>query len=293
MDPELSAELGKLAKVVDEALDSLLPPENSPPGRLAEAMRYSVFAGGKRLRPALVLLVARALGAGGRGALDAACAVEMVHTYSLIHDDLPAMDDDDLRRGKPSSHKAFGEAMAILAGDALLTLAFEVAAGSPKEADPARLVRELAAGAGAAGMVAGQVADVEAEKSSGGIEEVDYIHRHKTAALMRAGARMGAVAAGAAEPQIELAGRFGEKLGMLFQVRDDLLDVTAETKRLGKTVGKDAAAGKLTYPAVLGLAGAQEAAETLAGEALTVLEQVAPSNRILAELVYYVLNRSY
>lgn len=293
MNDNLKSALKRAAESADEALDGFLPRPPAAPARLAEAMRYSVFAGGKRFRPALVLFVSDALGGRAADAMPAACALEMVHTYSLIHDDLPAMDDDDLRRGKPSSHKAFGEATAILAGDALLTFAFEVAAGSPEGTNPVRLCRELARAAGPEGMVAGQAADVAGEGAAGSIEDVEYIHLRKTAALISAAAKMGAITAGAGEEKAALAGEFGVKLGLLFQITDDILDETAETGLLGKTAGKDAAAGKLTYPAVIGLDGARARAAELAREALCILEELAPSNTILSELVTYVQTRTF
>jgi geranylgeranyl diphosphate synthase type II len=292
MKPSLRSAFDELVPAVDAALDGYLPAAGSPPGRLAEAMRYSVFAGGKRFRPALAILVCEALGGRRADIMPAACALEMIHTYSLIHDDLPAMDDDDFRRGKPSSHKAFGEATSILAGDALLTYAFEVAAGSPEGASPARLVVEIARGAGPAGMVAGQVADMEAEGKGGGRAEVEYIHLNKTAALIRASARAGAVAAGAPEAKVDAAGRYGEALGLLFQITDDILDVTGESSTLGKTAGKDAAAGKLTFAAVAGLEGARSEARAQADRALEFLEDFAPSHTILCELVSFVLERT-
>jgi len=282
----------RITSVVDAALEHFLPPVDSRPKGLAEAMRYSVFAGGKRFRPVLAVLVAEALGGRGEDALPAACALELIHTYSLIHDDLPAMDDDDLRRGKPTSHRVFGEATAILAGDALLTLAFEVAASSPPETDPARIVKEIAVGAGPAGMVAGQVADMAAEGAGGSLEDVEFIHLRKTAALIAAAARVGALAAGASQDKIDLAGRFGETLGLVFQITDDVLDETASSRDLGKTPGKDAAAGKLTYPRVVGLDAARARARELAADASKLLEELAPSSKILHELVQYVVERS-
>ncbi|MHC4711856.1 MAG: polyprenyl synthetase family protein [Planctomycetota bacterium] len=293
MDDELSRAITEITALVDEALDGYLGEDEGVAGRLTEAMRYSVFAGGKRIRPALAIMMSEALGGRRGDVLPAACAIEMVHTYSLIHDDLPAMDDDDMRRGKPSSHKAFGEGTAILAGDALLTLAFEVAAGSPGASDPARICRELAKGAGPTGMVAGQVADLAAEGKPGTLDDLRYIHLRKTAALIRASARIGAVAAGAGEAEVTLAGRFGETLGLLFQITDDILDETAESGALGKTAGKDAAAGKLTYPKVLGLEEARDAARRTASEALSVLEELAGRNTMLWKLVEFVLNRSF
>jgi len=262
------------------------------PEELVEAMAYSLFAGGKRLRPVLVLEVTDALGGRLENALPAACAIEMVHTYSLIHDDLPSMDDDDLRRGRPSSHRAFGEGVAILAGDALLTMAFETAASTPPEADPARVCREIAVGAGPAGIVGGQVWDLVHDVETGGAREVEYIHTHKTGALFRTSAKVGAVAAAAPERKIELASRFGAAVGLLFQVTDDILDETAATEALGKTAGKDAEQGKLTYPAVFGLDGARQEAGRLAGEASAVLEELASGDRMLEAFVDFVLNRT-
>lgn len=288
----LQKAFGRIVPMLEEALDLCLPPENAPPGRLAEAMRYSVFAGGKRFRPVLAISMAEALGGTVENIIPAACALELVHTYSLIHDDLPAMDNDDLRRGKPTSHKVFGEAMAILAGDALLTLAFEVAAASPPGANPVRLVKEIARGAGPAGMVAGQVADIDGEGKQGSAADVEYIHMHKTAALIRASARVAAIAAGATEARIDLAGRFGEALGLVFQITDDILDETASTAQLGKTAGKDSAAGKLTYPRAAGMENSRKRARALAGLASKCLEELCPANTILPELVSYVVERT-
>lgn len=293
MTPGLRSAFDRIVPMIDEALDLVLPPESAPPGRLAEAMRYSVFAGGKRLRPVLAVLVTEALGGRIENVLPAASALELVHTYSLIHDDLPAMDDDDLRRGRPTSHKVFGEATAILAGDALLTLAFEITAASPAEANPARLVTEIARGAGPAGMVAGQIADMDAEGKPPSVEAVEYIHLRKTAALIAAACRVGAAAAGAAEAGIKLAGEFGKTLGLVFQITDDILDETATTGELGKTAGKDRASGKLTYPRAVGVERSRERAKALAGQALKLLEELAPANTILPELVSYVVERTY
>ncbi|NLF29636.1 MAG: polyprenyl synthetase family protein [Planctomycetes bacterium] len=227
------------------------------PAELAEAMRYAVLGGGKRLRPAMVLLAARAVHSGGRlpaDPLPAAVAMELVHTYSLVHDDLPAMDDDDLRRGRPTVHVRYGQAMAILVGDALLTEAFSLLAR--RVADPAvaiALVGELARGAGAEGMIAGQVADMALCRLPDGQAGLDYIHTRKTAALFAAAARMGARCGGADDDQLRRLGAFGFDVGLAFQAADDLLDATSTSEQLGKTAGKDVAAGKRTYPAVLGL----------------------------------------
>jgi len=293
MNTALQGAFDEITPLVDTALDRYLPRTLSRKGRLAEAMRYSVFAGGKRFRPVLAVMLCDALGGKRENVIAGAAALEMIHTYSLIHDDLPAMDNDDLRRGKPTSHKVYGEATAILAGDGLLTLAFEVAASAPAEADPARIVRELAAGAGPDGMVAGQAADIAAEGARGDLEDVEFVHRKKTGALIRAAARIGAIAARAPEGKIELAGRFGETLGLTFQIADDILDVTQTSEKLGKTAGKDAAAGKLTYPGVAGLDAARRQARALADRGVKLLEELCPTDRILPQLVYYVVERSY
>jgi geranylgeranyl diphosphate synthase type II len=247
---------------VDEALDRYLPAvdDASPvPARLAEAMRYSVLGGGKRLRPLLCLMAADASGADPAAALPASCALELVHTYSLIHDDLPAMDDDDLRRGRPTCHKAYDESTAILAGDGLLTLAFEVIVRHVRpSATAAACVKALAEGAGPAGMVGGQMADLLAEgRSDGTVADLEAIHRRKTGALLRSALRMGAIVAGAAPPILEALETYGRAVGLAFQIVDDLLDVQGDESKLGKRVGKDLGLGKQTYPALLGVEGSR------------------------------------
>ena len=276
---------------IDEALDACLPTAEGPAGRLAEAMRYSVFAGGKRFRPMLVLAACELCGGEQRMALPPACAVELVHTYSLIHDDLPAMDDDDFRRGRPSCHKAFDEATAILAGDALLTLAFEIVARPQSAAHAAEFVLELARGAGTAGMLAGQMADMAFEGAQPTAEAVDFIHRHKTAALIAASVRLGAIAAEAPQGTVDSLGRYGQSLGLAFQVADDALDLEATTEQLGKTAGKDAASGKVTYPAVFGLAGARTRAQQLVGQAIAELAPFGPPADLLRGIAHYVVER--
>jgi geranylgeranyl diphosphate synthase type II len=261
--------LGEIAAQVEDALAQLLPAEADEPRELHRAMRYSALGAGKRVRPALVLLAAELHGVPRAAAMPVACAYECVHVYSLVHDDLPAMDDDDLRRGKPTSHKVFGEAMAILAGDALLTFAFELAARSEKTS----VVRDLAQMAGPAGMVGGQVLDVRnegktPERPTPDRETLARIHRWKTGALIRGAARAGALLAGA-DPAPLTA--YGEALGLAFQVVDDVLDVEATTEQLGKTAGKDAAAGKLTYPRLYGLEAAKVEARRLVDEAKAAL----------------------
>lgn len=253
---------------VDAELDAILPPANREPRALHRAMRYSVFAGGKRLRPVLCLIAGECAGGRPRSLLVPAAAIELVHTYSLIHDDLPCMDDDDFRRGRPSCHRAHGEGMAVLAGDALLTLAFETLARRIR--DPRRaagLVRELGEAAGPAGMVGGQARDLLAEGRRPTRRAVTAIHQGKTAALIAGSLRMGARAAGARSPLVDRLGRFGWWAGQAFQIADDLLDVRASRRRLGKTPGKDAKRRKMTYPALLGVERARREARRLAERA--------------------------
>src|SRR5438270_1279366 len=240
---------------VDAALEEFLPQVSARPGSIHQAMRYSVFAGGKRIRPILCLETARIFTPEIAAALYPACAIEMIHTYSLIHDDLPALDNDDLRRGKPTCHKKFGEAAAILAGDALLTLAFETISATPiAPAQSVAIVKEVAAAAGTVnGMVGGQVADLEAERQRVEPQMLEYIHRSKTAALIRASVTAGALCAGADQEHVARLRRFGETIGWAFQVTDDILDVEESSAALGKTAGKDFAQQKATYPAVYGL----------------------------------------
>lgn len=264
--------LGRWRAAIDAELERRLDPASLGPRRLAEAMRYSVFAGGKRLRPALVLECCAVAGGDPREAMAAACAVEMLHTYSLIHDDLPAMDDDDLRRGRPSCHRAFDEATAILAGDALLALSFETAADTPCAPVALEVVRTLARTAGPGCLVGGQVLDMLAEGRRAALAEVEEIHEHKTADLLAACCRTGAlVARGRPDAKVAALERYGRLLGRAFQIADDILDVTCTAEELGKTPGKDAAARKATYPAVAGLARARERAMELASQAVEAL----------------------
>ncbi len=283
--------LGACSQIVESYMDGVVPSGLEEPRRLHRAMRYSLFAGGKRLRPALVLLTCRLAGGREKDAMPAAAAIEMIHTYSLIHDDLPAMDDDDFRRGKPSCHKAFDEATAILAGDALLTLAFETLARSPAAMVP-DLVRVVGDAAGARGMVGGQQADLEGEKGRPSPALVRFIHRKKTAALLRASVQAGAICGKADSGEYKTLTEFGENLGLAFQIADDILDVTASTAQLGKTAGKDAAKGKATYPAVFGLDRSRREAARLAGRALGALEDFGRKGEELAEVMKFVIARS-
>src|SRR5271170_6194231 len=251
-------------KRVDEALDRWVPAESEDPPTIHKAMRYSLFAGGKRVRPLLAMAAAEAVSDVAVGIDSTACVLELIHTYSLIHDDLPALDNDDLRRGRPTCHKVFGDAMAILAGDALLTLAFEVLAKLP-DVDAERriaLVRELATASGTAGgMIGGQVNDIEGEGKHPTAQLLDSIHRAKTGALLRASVRIGAIYAGANAEQFDALTRFGEHAGLAFQIVDDVLDVEQPSEKLGKTAGKDAKQKKITFPAVYGIERSREMAE--------------------------------
>jgi geranylgeranyl diphosphate synthase type II len=278
---------------VDAALDRLLPTETAPPSSIHAAMRYSVFAGGKRMRPILCLETARIFAGDVTPALHPACAIEFIHTYSLIHDDLPALDNDDLRRGKPTCHKKFGEAIAILAGDALLTLAFESIGATPVSAERrVSMLTEIAASAGTInGMVGGQVADLEAEGKRVEPQMLEYIHRSKTAALIRAAITAGALCAGASPNDVARLRRFGETIGSAFQVTDDILDVEESSAALGKTAGKDIAQQKATYPSVFGLQRSHAIAKELATNAIAELAPYADRAARLREIAEYLVLR--
>jgi len=280
-------------QVVDQALEGLLPRASTPPASIHEAMRYSVFAGGKRIRPILCLEAARIFAADVTLVLHPACALEFIHTYSLIHDDLPALDNDDLRRGKPTCHKKFGEAIAILAGDALLTLAFEMIAATPVAADlRIKILSEVAASAGTVnGMVGGQVADLEAEGRGAGPETLEYIHRSKTAALIRASVTAGALCAGAPADDVARLRHFGETIGWAFQVTDDILDVEESSAALGKTAGKDIAQRKTTYPSVFGLERSHQIANELSSQAIADLEHYGVRAERLRQIARFLINR--
>src|SRR5881397_3436809 len=252
---DLQAYLAEHTKAVNQALDRFLPRATTQPATIHKAMRYSLFAGGKRMRPALCLAAAEACGGSDGTAMPLACAVECIHTYSLIHDDLPAMDNDDYRRGKLTNHKVFGEGIAILAGDALLTQAFETAArsrGWPRYPHQT-IILELASAAGSGQLIAGQVADLEGEGKKISAAQLKYIHERKTSALLCCAARLGGMSANGTDAQIKALTDFGYHVGLAFQIIDDILDITQTSERLGKTAGKDAAARKATYPAIVGL----------------------------------------
>jgi geranylgeranyl diphosphate synthase type II len=278
---------------IEEALDRLLPKEEAHPASIHKAMRYSVFAGGKRIRPILCLEAAAMFSENPVAAVSTGCALEFIHTYSLIHDDLPALDNDDFRRGKPTCHKVFGEAIAILAGDALLTLAFQTLAFVPVE--PQRRLNILATIAQAAGtdrgMIGGQVADLEAEKKTPDVGTLEYIHRSKTAALIRASIVAGGMAGGATNEDVERLKCFGENIGWAFQVVDDILDVEESSAVLGKTAGKDQAQQKATYPALYGILQSRDIAADLAAKALSELDFYGERASRLRELAQFLVAR--
>ncbi|HEY4905905.1 MAG TPA: farnesyl diphosphate synthase [Candidatus Acidoferrum sp.] len=278
---------------IEEALDRLLPKEEAHPASIHKAMRYSVFAGGKRIRPILCLEAAAMFSENPVAAVSAGCALEFIHTYSLIHDDLPALDNDDFRRGKPTCHKVFGEAIAILAGDALLTLAFQTLAFVPVE--PQRRLNILATIAQAAGtdrgMIGGQVADLEAEKKTPDVGTLEYIHRSKTAALIRASIVAGGIAGGATNEDVERLKCFGENIGWAFQVVDDILDVEESSAVLGKTAGKDQAQQKATYPALYGILQSRDIAADLAAKALSELDYYGERASRLREMAQFLVAR--
>jgi len=278
-------------QLIDRELERLVPPESAPPETIHRAMRYSLFAGGKRVRPVLCMEAGRAISDAPRGLETAACSLEFIHTYSLIHDDLPALDNDDYRRGKLTSHKVFGEAMAILAGDALLTLAFEMLSKMNAVGDDrkTRMITELATAAGTVGgMIGGQVADIEGEGKPPDAQLLDTIHRAKTGALLRASVRMGAIYAGAGGEHLDAMSRYGEHVGLAFQIVDDILDVEQSSESLGKTAGKDAQQQKITFPAVYGLDESRRMAESerlSAHQALEMFGERAGRLRELADLI--------
>ena len=292
---ELSRYLQAQTALVDRALDRFLPKAAAKPATIHKAMRYSLFAGGKRLRPVLTLAAAEACGGRKEDALPAACAVECIHTYSLVHDDLPCMDDDDLRRGRPTNHKVFGEGIAVLAGDALLTVAFEILAKSPgtRRYPVAAQVAELAHASGSRWLVGGQVADLEGEGRPLTAAELEYIHRCKTAALLTTSIRLGAMSANATDAHLQALTTFGESVGLAFQVIDDILDVTQSSEKLGTTAGKDANAQKATYPAIHGLDKSRQTARRLTAKARAALQPLKAKGATLQALADYLLAREY
>jgi len=279
--------------MVEEALEVALPQQDGPETRVVEAMRYSLFAGGKRLRPILCLAASEAVGGDLKAAMPAGCALEMIHTYSLIHDDLPAMDDDDLRRGKPTNHKVFGEAIAILAGDGLLTEAF-VLLSDYNSLLPERAVQVIGVIAEAAsyrGMVGGQVVDILSQNKRAELETVQQMHSRKTAALIAAATESGALSGKGSEAQVAALARYGRAIGLAFQIADDILDIEGDTELLGKTTGADEARGKVTYPAAVGLERSRQAANEMVNDALAALEGFDDRANPLRSLANYIITR--
>jgi geranylgeranyl diphosphate synthase type II len=293
---DIKAYLNSRKGMVDKSLEALVPPTGTFPPKVFEAMRYSLFAGGKRVRPIMAVASAEALGARISGLLPIAASLELIHTYSLIHDDLPAMDNDDFRRGRPTCHKVFGDAIAILAGDGLLTMAFEALS------DPRRLIsisakrqlaviREIATASGVYGMVGGQVVDMESEGREIDLPTLDYIHTRKTGALIRAAVRVGALYARASEKRLRALTRYGEMTGLAFQIADDVLDITGTQEELGKDIGSDLKKGKKTFPAVYGLEESRRRAKEVVGHALEALKAFDRKADPLRELAKYIINR--
>jgi geranylgeranyl diphosphate synthase type II len=283
-------------KKIDRALDRYLPKANTKPATLHKAMRYSLFAGGKRLRPILCLAAAEACRGTIENALPLACAIECIHTYSLVHDDLPSMDNDDFRRGRATCHKVFGDGIAVLAGDALLTIAFEIVstAKPTPHYDISMLLREVAVAAGSQRLIAGQVADLEAEGRRVKRDQLRFIHENKTAAMLKSSVRLGAMSANADAKQLAAITQFGQRLGLAFQVIDDILDVTQTSEILGKSAGKDVAAKKATYPAVIGLEKSRAEARRLTREAHNSLSVFREKDaETLHALANYLLEREY
>lgn len=281
---------------VDRFLDLAAPPAAVPPTALHESLRYSLMAGGKRVRPILTIATAEALDQTPPGLMPVACSLEFIHTYSLIHDDLPSMDNDDFRRGKPTNHKVYGEAMAILAGDALLTMAFDLISRPDlmKGCDPVRQVRiiqELAFGSGTMGMVGGQVFDIQAENKDIDLPTLQNIHKHKTGMLIRAAVRMGAIAAGASDRQLDDMTGYAEDIGLAFQIADDVLNVTGTREELGKNPNTDAERGKKTYPTFYGVDGAKRLADDCVSRAISRLASFGPSADPLREIARYITSR--
>jgi geranylgeranyl diphosphate synthase, type II len=285
--------LAQQQQLVDAELGRLVPSEDTPPATIHRAMRYSLFAGGKRIRPILCIEAARAVSDSADGAIAAACSLELIHTYSLIHDDLPALDNDDYRRGKLTNHKVFGDAMAILAGDSLLTLAFQALAQlDAPDSHKTRMIAELSTAAGTVGgMIGGQVADLEGEGKTPGAQLLETIHRAKTGALLRASLRLGAIYAGASDEQYAALSCYGEHVGLAFQIVDDILDVEESSEALGKTAGKDAQQQKITFPAVYGLDESRRMAAEECQRAHQTLEPFAGRAGRLHELADMIVQR--
>ncbi len=291
---DFSQEIKDRVKIVDEYMDKLLPPSDNYPQIIFEAMRYSVFAGGKRLRPIMVTEACKAFGGDVEKAMPFACAIEMIHTYSLIHDDLPALDNDDYRRGRLTSHKMFGESMAILAGDALLHQAFETMAKACVEFNDIKYTRAMLAiaqGAGTNGMVSGQVVDVISEGKEIDKDTLDYIHRNKTAAMIIGALKAGALMGGADDESIKMIERVGELVGVVFQIQDDILDVTSSFEKLGKPINSDEKNHKVTYATMFGIEEASKIVDDMSKEAVEVLKSMNADTDFLVKLTEFLINR--
>ena len=296
MRMDLKAYLDQKRTIVDETLKGLFPKPDGPAGDVITAMNYSLFAGGKRLRPILCIAGAEAVGGESKEVLPFACSLELIHTYSLIHDDLPAMDDDDLRRGKPTNHKVFGEAVAILAGDGLLTEAFRLMTRMerPTGVEAHTLLNAtglIAAAAGYQGMVGGQVADILSEGKEVDLSMVEFIHTHKTGALITASVSSGAILGGADEEQAEAITSYGRKIGLAFQIADDILDIEGDRQMMGKEAGSDVRKGKITYPAVLGLEKSKEVQRSLVDQAIEALKPFGQEADPLRLIAKYIIER--
>ena len=290
---DLQAYMESRTNFINRGLDRFLPKESVKPATIHKAMRYSLFAGGKRMRPALCLAAAAACGGTDQAAMPLACAVECIHTYSLVHDDLPAMDNDDFRRGKPTNHKVFGEGIAVLAGDALLTQAFEIAAqakGWPRYSHQA-LMLELTKASGSLQLIAGQVADLEAEGKKISAADLKYIHERKTSALLCCSVRLGGMSANCTPVQLKALTDFGYNVGLAFQIIDDILDITQTSEQLGKTAGKDTKAQKATYPSIVGMEKSRKLAKELTGRAFASLKIFKGRAQALEALAHYLLLR--
>ncbi len=292
---DIGTYIAESRKLVDSYLERLLPPEGKEPTTIHKAMRYSVFAGGKRVRPILVLASGESVAGDRDLLLHLGAGIEMMHTYSLIHDDLPALDNDDLRRGRPTCHKVFGDAMAILAGDALMTRCYQVLADLPKLSDATRMsiIREVAAATGTVdGMIGGQVVDLESEGKPISSHILEYIHHSKTGALLRACIRCGAIAAGAKTKDLHALTEFGNKVGLVFQIVDDILDVTSSSETLGKTAGKDEKVKKATYPAFYGIDASRQKARELVDSAMEDIRGFGDEAQPLRSLAQFIVNRT-
>ena len=293
---DLKKYLQEKEDIVNKALDTLLPKEDEFPQRLHKAMRYSVFAGGKRIRPILAIAAAEVFGKTAANVINIACAIELIHTYSLIHDDLPAIDNDDLRRGLPTNHKVFGEAIALLAGDALLTKAFQImsqpsAVSGQQSALILKSIHEITKAAGSTGMVGGQVVDIESEGKEVAFPVLEYIHIHKTGELILASVRAGAILAGAENKELETITRYGEAIGLAFQIADDIIDVEGNKEDVGKNIGGDAKKGKVTYPSILGVDESRKRARELVDMAITALKDFDRKAEPLREIARYIVER--